>query len=100
MSKNKYEIDMCNGTIMDKLISFSVPLMLSGILQLMFNAVDIIVVGRFAGSQSLAAVGSTTALINMFVNLFIEFLWEQMYWLPDSMRQANIKRCQRQCILR
>ena len=42
MSKNKYEIDMCNGTIMDKLISFSVPLMLSGILQLMFNAVDII----------------------------------------------------------
>ena len=56
---------------MDKLISFSVPLMLSGILQLMFNAVDIIVVGRFAGSQSLAAVGSTTALINMFVNLFI-----------------------------
>ena len=70
MSKNKYEIDMCNGTIMDKLISFSVPLMLSGILQLMFNAVDIIVVGRFAGSQSLAAVGSTTALINMFVNLF------------------------------
>ena len=57
MSKNKYEIDMCNGTIMDKLISFSVPLMLSGILQLMFNAVDIIVVGRFAGSQSLAEVG-------------------------------------------
>ena len=71
MKQNKYEIDMCNGTIMDKLISFSVPLMLSGILQLMFNAVDIIVVGRFAGSQSLAAVGSTTALINMFVNLFI-----------------------------
>ena len=38
--KSKYEIDMCNGTIMDKLISFSLPLMLSGILQLMFNAVD------------------------------------------------------------
>ena len=62
---------MCNGTIMDKLISFSLPLMLSGILQLMFNAVDIIVIGRFSGSQSLAAVGSTTALINMFTNLFI-----------------------------
>lgn len=71
VKKNKYEIDMCNGTIMDKLISFSLPLMLSGILQLMFNAVDIIVVGRFSGSESLAAVGSTTALINMFVNLFI-----------------------------
>ena len=60
MKKNKYEIDMCNGTLMDKLISFAIPLMLSGILQLMFNAVDIIVVGRFSGSQSLAAVGSTT----------------------------------------
>ena len=66
-----FEIDMCNGTLMDKLISFSIPLMLSGILQLMFNAVDIIVVGRFAGSESLAAVGSTTALINVFTNLFI-----------------------------
>ena len=71
MKKNKYEIDMCNGTIMDKLISFSLPLMVSGILQLMFNAVDIIVVGRFSGSQALAAVGSTTALINVFINLFM-----------------------------
>jgi Na+-driven multidrug efflux pump len=69
--KNKYEIDMTNGTLMDKLISFSLPLMLSGILQLMFNAVDIIVVGRFTGSSALAAVGSTTALINVFTNLFI-----------------------------
>ena len=69
--KNKYEIDMCNGSLMDKLISFSLPLMLSGILQLLFNAVDIIVVGRFTGRHALAAVGSTTALINMFVNLFI-----------------------------
>ena len=71
MKKNKYEIDMCNGSIMDKLISFSLPLMLSGILQLMFNAVDIVVVGRFSGSEALAAVGSTTALINVFTNLFI-----------------------------
>ena len=71
MKKNKYEIDMCNGTIMDKLITFAFPLMLSGVLQLMFNAVDIIVVGRFSGSSSLAAVGSTTALINVFTNLFI-----------------------------
>lgn len=71
MKKNKYEIDMCNGTIMDKLISFALPLMISGMLQLMFNAVDIIVVGRFTGSQALAAVGSTTALICTFTNLFI-----------------------------
>lgn len=62
---------MCNGSIMDKLISFALPLMLSGILQLMFNAVDIVVVGHFTGKQALAAVGSTTALINVFTNLFI-----------------------------
>lgn len=67
----KYEIDMCNGSILDKLVSFSIPLMLSGILQLLFNAVDIIVVGQFTGNEALAAVGSTTALINVFVNLFI-----------------------------
>lgn len=71
MKSSKYEIDMCNGSLMDKLITFSVPLMVSGILQLMFNAVDIIVVGRYSGSQALAAVGSTTALINIFTNLFI-----------------------------
>ena len=71
MKKRKYEIDMCSGSIMDKLISFALPLMISSILQLMFNAVDIIVVGRFSGSQALAAVGSTTALINVFTNLFI-----------------------------
>lgn len=71
MKSNKYEIDMCNGSIMDKLVSFALPLMLSGILQLMFNAVDIIVVGRFSGSEALATVGSTTALINVFTNLFI-----------------------------
>ena len=69
--KNRFEIDMCNGSIMNKLISFSIPLMLSGILQLAFNAVDIVVVGRFSGSEALAAVGSTTALINVFTNLFI-----------------------------
>ena len=71
MKKSKYEIDMCNGSIMDKLIAFSLPLMLSSILQLMFNAVDIIVVGHFTGSKALAAVGSTTALLNVFTNFFI-----------------------------
>lgn len=66
-----YEIDMCNGPIFKKVLVFSIPLMLSGVLQLLFNAADIIVVGRFAGSQSLAAVGSTTALINLLINIFI-----------------------------
>lgn len=71
LKKNKYEIDMVNGSIMDKLVSFSLPLMATSILQLMFNAVDIIVVGHFSGSDALAAVGATTALINIFTNLFI-----------------------------
>ena len=70
-SKSKYEIDMCNGPLMGKLITFSVPLILSSNLQLLFNAVDIIVVGKFSGSTSLAAVGSTTALINLLINLIM-----------------------------
>lgn len=69
--KKSYEIDMCNGPILGKILVFSIPLMLSGILQLLFNAADVIVVGRYAGSQSLAAVGSTSSLINLLVNVFI-----------------------------
>jgi putative MATE family efflux protein len=68
-----HEIDMCNGPIFSKLIVFAIPVMLSGILQLLFNAADVVVVGRFAGSESLAAVGSTTALINLLLNIFIGF---------------------------
>lgn len=67
----KYEMDMCHGPLFKKLIVFALPLMLSGILQLLFNAADIIVVGRFSGSEALAAVGSTSSLINLLINLFI-----------------------------
>lgn len=66
-----YQVDMCNGPILKKLIVFALPLILSGCLQLLFNAADIIVVGRFTGNQALAAVGSTSALINLLVNMFI-----------------------------
>lgn len=71
--KKSYEMDMCSGPLLKKLLIFAVPLMLSGILQLLFNAADIVVVGKFAGSHALAAVGSTGALINLFVNVFIGF---------------------------
>ena len=67
----KYEIDMCNGPILKKMLRFALPLMCSSILQLLFNAADIIVVGRFAGDDSLAAVGSNTSLIGLLTNLFI-----------------------------
>lgn len=67
----KYEIDMCNGPLLGKILLFSLPLMLSGILQLLFNAADMIVVGRWVGSDALAAVGSTGSLVNLIVNVFI-----------------------------
>ena len=70
-SVRSYNIDMINGALMPKLITFFVPLMVSSVLQLLFNAVDLIVVGKWAGSDALAAVGSTTSLLNMFTNLLI-----------------------------
>ena len=66
-----YEIDMCNGPLLGKMLRFYFPLMASSMLQLIFNAADVIVVGRFAGPEALAAVGSTSALINLLTNLFI-----------------------------
>lgn len=71
MKTKSYEIDMCNGPLTGKILIFTLPLMLSGILQLLFNAADVVVVGQFAGSRSLAAVGSTSALINLLINVFI-----------------------------
>ncbi|MDE6959867.1 MAG: MATE family efflux transporter, partial [Lachnospiraceae bacterium] len=71
MSRESYKLDMCNGPVLPKVIAFSLPLMLSGCLQLLFNAADVIVVGRFAGKESLAAVGSTSSLTNLLINLFI-----------------------------
>lgn len=69
--KEVYTIDMCNGPILSKMLLFAVPLMCSSILQLLFNAADIVVVGRFAGDNSLAAVGSNASLIGLITNLFL-----------------------------
>lgn len=68
---NKAKIDMTHGPLLGKLIIFTIPIILSGVLQLLFNAADVIVVGRYAGEASLAAVGSTSSLINLMTNLFI-----------------------------
>lgn len=62
---------MCNGPLLGKILVFTFPLMLSGVLQLLFNAADIVVVGRFSGAHALAAVGSTGALINLLINVFM-----------------------------
>ncbi len=71
MKYSKYEIDMCNGPLFMKILTFSIPLMLSGILQLLYNAADVIVVGRYAGSTALAAVGSTGSLTNLIISVFM-----------------------------
>ncbi len=69
--EKKYEIDMCNGPILSKMLQFTLPLMLSSVLQLLFNAADVVVVGKFAGDNSLGAVGCTGSLVNLLVNLFV-----------------------------
>ncbi len=73
MSKSQvsHSIDMCSGPMAGKIFQFVIPLMLSSILQLLFNAADIIVVSRFCGDEALAAVGSTSSLISLTVGLFI-----------------------------
>ena len=69
--KKSHSIDMCNGSLADKILLFALPLMASSLLQLLFNAADVVVVGRFAGKEALAAVGSNTSLINLTINLFV-----------------------------
>lgn len=70
-STKKNEIDMTTGSIITKQIKFIIPLMFTGVLQLLYNAVDVIVVGRYAGTTALSAVGSTGALTNLIINIFI-----------------------------
>lgn len=72
MSK-KYEMDMTTGVIMPKVITFALPLMAASVLQLLFNAADIVVVGRFVSPQAMAAVGSTGSLVNLIIQLFVGF---------------------------
>ena len=68
-----YRIDMVNGPLAGKILFFALPLMASSLLQLLFNAADIVVVGRFVGKEALAAVGSNGSLVNLLVNLFMGF---------------------------
>ena len=71
MISRKREIDMCNGPLFGKILLFALPIMTMNLLQLLFNAVDMVVVGRFSGKEALAAVGATGAIINLIVNLFM-----------------------------
>ena len=69
MKKNN--IDMINGPITSSIILFAIPMLISGLLQILFNAADTIVVGRFAGHTSMAAIGSTGSITHLLVNLFM-----------------------------
>jgi len=71
MEKKKYSMNMCEGPLFSKIWIFTIPLILSGLLQLLFNAVDMIVAGRYVGKEALAAIGSTSSLINLLTNVFI-----------------------------
>lgn len=71
MEKKKYSMNMCEGPLFSKIWIFTIPLILSGLLQLLFNAADMIVAGRYVGKEALAAIGSTSSLINLLTNVFI-----------------------------
>ena len=71
MAASIEQVNMLEGALLPKVIRFSLPLAATGVLQLLFNAADVIVVGKFAGATALAAVGATTALINLLVNAFM-----------------------------
>ena len=71
MSKDKYRINMCSGPLLKQIITFSIPLILSALLQFAFNAADLMVVGKFASHQDLAAVGATSALTMLILNIFL-----------------------------
>lgn len=68
---NNQDKDMCNGPLFGKIVRFAMPIMAMNILQLLFNAADLVVVGRFSGKEALAAVGATGSIINLIVNLFM-----------------------------
>ena len=69
--RSRHEINMTEGPLLPKILAFSGPLILTGILQLLYNAADVIVVGNYAGHEALGAVSSTGALINLLVNVFM-----------------------------
>ena len=88
----KHEMDMTTGNIFGKMIVFTIPIVLSGILQLLYNAADIVVVGRFAGKEALAAVGATGPLVNLLLNLFMGFATGSNVVLATAYGQGNKKK--------
>ena len=91
----KYELDMTSGNLLKKIIAYTVPIMLTGILQLLYNAADVAVVGQFAGKQALAAVGSTGSLINLIISLFIGLSVGSSVAYARSIGKGDLERANR-----
>lgn len=89
------QIDLTSGNLLKKIIVFSIPVMLSGVLQLLFNTCDLIVVGKFAGDDSLAAVGSTGSLINLIINLFMGVSVGANVTVARSIGKKDYEECKR-----
>lgn len=87
----KREIIMTEGPLLGKILKFSIPLMMSGMLQLVFNAADNVVVGRFSGSNALASVGATTSLIHLLINLFIGLSVGAAVTISHSIGSGNLE---------
>ena len=73
MARGNFEIDMCQGSVLKNVLLFAIPLIFTSMLQLLYNAADLVVVSRFAGSNSMAAVGATSSITNLLVNIGIGF---------------------------
>lgn len=71
MQDKRHQVDMINGPIAGPMIAYALPILITSVLQLLYNAADVAVVGKFAGKEALAAVGSTTSLIHLLVNFFV-----------------------------
>ena len=82
-------VDMTNGTLGDKIIKYTIPLAITGILQQLFNAADVAVVGRFSGKEAMAAVGGNAPVIGLLVNLFVGVSLGSNVFLAKSIGQKN-----------
>ena len=71
MAKDKFQIDMCHGPLLGKIILFALPLMFTNMLQLLFHAADLIVIGQFSSHEAMAAIGCTGSMNSLFINVFI-----------------------------
>ena len=99
-SQGAVRMDMLHGSLLNKILLFSLPLAASSILQQLFNSVDVAVVGRFASDQALAAVGSNSSVISLMINLFVGIsvganvviIQASFFWLSDGEVPIDVRR--------